>query len=377
MRLGSSIENEKLSVRQDVDVWSLGAVLSEVATWVVCNWNTVEEYRARRRIEVKKTHLFNEDADCFHNGKDELLNCVEQNHKELVQHVRRLDYVTRKVLKMIKDDMLRPSQLIGARRNAHYLCQAVQRIVGETPSLTNLQHPDNRLGSFSGPALTPPEPPGHARQLTPPQLPYQSEMILRRTLSSGSSLPRNGQAHIAPQDQMDYEHSLYRQTYLGEDENANSLEPIMFGTGTPSTFPHRPSSRYSSINTLALLQDQAENPLYIPPIGFTGATSNGRSGHRISIQENQTLPVPGSSPTTPERTLKVPPEDLRTQRYSAQESALEGLQHQKPLPVWRVEDAIKWKLVKKDPKNYELINIPDHNDDLEKLKERDHVRMLS
>lgn len=344
-------------------------MLSEVATWVVCNWKTVEEYRARRRIEVKRTRLFNEDADCFHNGKDELLNCVDQNHNELAQHVRPLDYVTQKVLKMIKDDMLRPSQFIGARRNASDLNLTVDHIVREAQSMTSM-HPDNSLNSFSGPALIPPEPPGHTRRLTPPQPPYLPEMILQPSLFPGGSLTRNGQPHIIPQG---YERSMYRQTQLVEDETANSLEPTISGTRRASTLPQRPSGRYSHKSALAMFEGQAEDPSCIPLIEHTGGISARTSGHRISNHENQNLPVPGSSPTTPERTLKSPRGDLRMQRYSASES----LQHPKALPVWQVEDALKWKRVKKDPKNYERIIIPDVNDDLEKLKGRDHVRTLS
>ena len=358
--MGSSIENETLNIKQDVDVWSLGAVLSEVTTWVVCDWETVEEYRWRRRTEVKRTCRFNEDADCFHDGKDEVLDCVDQHHNELAQNVQSRDYVTREVLNMIKNDMLRPSYHINARRTAQYLCQRVDLIVEAAQQPLAKMHPDNSLGPVSGPVLIPPDPPGHrpSRRLTPAQPPYQPSPL------PGGSFTINGLPRIITQD---YEHSPFRQTQLVKDETANNLEPTM------STPPHRPSSRYSHRSAPTVFKGQDEDPFYNPLTDFTGGTSVGGSGHGISNYENQNLPVPGPSPIRPERSSKSPREDLRMQRYSKQES----LQHQKSLPVWQVEDALRWKRIKKDPMNYEHINIPDVNGDLEKLKGRDHVRTLS
>ena len=377
--MGSSIENEKLSVKQDVDIWSLGCVLSVVATWVVCNWPTVQEYSTRRRCEIKRTGRFKEEDDCFHNGKDELLNCVEQNHNELEQNIRPRDYVTQKVLKMIKDDMLRPSQSIGARRSALYLCHEVDKMMREaeegfskaTQGAQSLatRHPDNRSDSYFGPVLISPEPPGNSSRLdyNPPlQSPFHSETIQRRPLLPESSFPINGQTHLIPRGRMDYERSIYQQTIFEENDIASNSDPLVSGLGRASTLPHRPSSRYSHRRpgALTLSQDQAEDPFCTPPIDYTGGTSAERLDHRMSNHENQNLPVPDSSPITPERKLEVPREDLR-------------MKHQKPLPVWRVDDALKWKRVKKDPRNHERINIPGDNNDLEKLKGRDHVRMLS
>ncbi|KAL8793424.1 MAG: hypothetical protein Q9195_004010 [Heterodermia aff. obscurata] len=390
-RLGSSIENENLTVKRDVDIWSLGCVLSVVCTWVVYNWTYVEEYSKRRRIEVKKTGRFTEEDDCFHNGKDELLNCVDQNHNELAKDVRARDYITKKVLKMIKEDMLRPSQISDARRKARYLCHEVEKMIREAEAelLKNtrgsqsfeITHPDNGLGPLSESALEPPEPPGTARRSNynpwhPPLL--SSEMILRRPVVHGASPISNGQPYLDPQGQMSHEHSICRQANLVEDEIADSFEPTISGTIRPSTLPHRPSNPYShrKPSALALSRGPAEDSIYNPLIDFTGGTSARRSGYRITSLENQYLPVPGSSPTTPERNLNVPREDPRMQPYSAQESTLQGLQHQKSLPVWHVEDALRWKRVQKDPKNYERIKIPDDNGDLEKLKGRDHVFVI-
>ena len=374
--MGSSIENEKLRIKQDVDIWSLGCVLSVFATWVVYNWSFVQEYSEQRRSEVKNTGRFKEEEDCFHNGKDELLNCVDQNHNELAQSVRPRDYVTRKVLKMIKDDMLRPSQLIGARRSAIYLCHEVDKIIREAEeevskatqgaqSLT-ARRPDNSP-FYPVPVLISPEPPGHTNPLNynpPLQSPYQSETIRRRPFFPESSFTTNGQTHYTPRGRMDYEHSVYQPTCLHEDGNASNMEPTMSGLGSASALPHPPSSRYPQRKPtpLALSQREAEDPFILTY--HAGGTLAGRLGHRMSDHENESLPVPGSSPAMPELNLRNPSHVL-------------GTQNDKPLPVWQVEDAQKWKRIRKDPKNSERIHIPGDNNDLERLKGRDHVRMPS
>ena len=364
-----------------MDIWSLGCVLDVVCTWLVKNWTYVEEYSERRRIEFKKTGRSKEEDDCFHNGKDELLNCVRQNHYELAQDVRQSDYITKKVLKMIKGDMLRSS---GARQDAKYLCHEVEKMIGEAEAKLHKTtrgfksfetDPGNGLGLFSEPALEPPEPPGNTPPLNynPPRPPLsQSGTIFQPPFVHGGSPISNGHPHFNPQGQTRYEYPTYGQTYPVEDDTANSWEPTLPGTRRVSASPHRHPSHYShrEPRSHVQLQGEAEESIYNPLVGAT------RGAHRISNHENQNLPIPGSSPTTPERNLRAPHEDLRMQRDSAHEPAQGSLQRQKPLPVWEVEDALKWKRVKKDPKNYERIRIPDDNHDLEKLKGRDHVRVL-
>ena len=390
--MGSNIENENLTIKRDVDIWSLGCVLSEVCTWVVFNWTYVEEYSKQRRNEVKKTGRFEEEEDCFHNGKDELLNCVDQIHTRLALDVRPRDYITKKVLKMIKDDMLRPDQISGARRPANYLCHEVENMIREAEKeLLNSTrgsqsfestHPDNGLRLFSGPPLIPPEPPNNIRRLNynPPPPPFfQSETIPQRPFVHGGSPITNGQPRSTPRRQIGDEYSNYQQNNHDENSNTDKFEPAMSGPERASTVPHRPPSHYTynRPGPLATSQDPAEDPFFSSPTGYSGANSVGRSSHRISNLRNQHSPVPGSPPTTPERTSDAPRSGLRIQDYSRKESPTENLQSQTPLPEWPVEDAQKWKRGKKDPKNHERINMPSDNDHLDNLKGRDHVGMLS
>ena len=120
-RLGAAIERKSINVKQSVDIWSLGCVFSEVATWVVCNWKNVIEYRNQRRDETERNGRFISGDYCFHDGQDGLLKCVDYNHDELVDpHLEAHDYITKHVLKLVKDHMLTPSYNNG-RQSAKWL----------------------------------------------------------------------------------------------------------------------------------------------------------------------------------------------------------------------------------------------------------------
>ena len=146
-------------------------MFSEVVTWVARNWDAVLEYRQQRKRETQRILGFR-DGDCFHDGKDKLLNTVDENHAELVRNVRACDHVTKPVLEMIKNDMLRSRESYG-RRNANYLCiqstqliQEAEKVLGETklarPSPTvSLPGSDTWLPE---PRLIPPEPPQDSTQ---------------------------------------------------------------------------------------------------------------------------------------------------------------------------------------------------------------------
>ena len=86
----------KLTVRQNVDIWSLGCILSEAAVWVVQGWDGLKAYRSLRHNETARIHKF-DDQGCFHNSKH-LLDSVKQTHHEISRQVRERDFVTKKVV---------------------------------------------------------------------------------------------------------------------------------------------------------------------------------------------------------------------------------------------------------------------------------------
>ncbi|KAF5983768.1 serine threonine kinase [Fusarium coicis] len=103
-----SVQN---TVRTDlpptVDIWALGAVLSDVLVWSICGEPGREEYRRRRRSEISsQRHMKERDHDaCFHDGV-ERLSAVEESHKLALQDKRGSDRISPYMSKVILDYML-------------------------------------------------------------------------------------------------------------------------------------------------------------------------------------------------------------------------------------------------------------------------------
>lgn len=93
-----------MKIGQQVDIWSLGCVFSEVATWIVGGWTKVLEYRRRRSLEASD-RLGKPHGAISHDGR-KALNVVEENHTNMVKSYRRSDYITEDVLQNLVPDML-------------------------------------------------------------------------------------------------------------------------------------------------------------------------------------------------------------------------------------------------------------------------------
>lgn len=147
-------ERCSLPVKQNVDIWSIGCVLSEAAIWVVRGLNGLEEYRRRRRLETKEVPNF-EEGECFHNGV-ETLAIVREMHRGLHDEVRRADHITRAACSMVAD-MLVESE---GRPNANQLHRKSRRIIEE--AIDELKRSSTRTSMHS---------PASSLQL-PPEVPY-------------------------------------------------------------------------------------------------------------------------------------------------------------------------------------------------------------
>lgn len=202
-------------------------MLSEAATWVAFNWNKVEEYRQRRSNEATKLRGL-KVGDCFHNGKDGLLNTVQQNHADLVGSVRPCDFVTPSVLKIVTEDMLR-TEYSHARRDLFYLHtqstelirKARERMDGrfqDSPFQAPVQPSEGTLRSSDG-LLRPPEPPSFPRPLDfnpAPQSQYPGSQKQHLISLNGSS-PTNDSVYPAI--------SSSQQGFLPRIEEAHSETP--------------------------------------------------------------------------------------------------------------------------------------------------------
>ena len=291
------MENCPIHVKQDVDIWSLGCVFSEVATWVVCNWKNVLEYRNQRRYETELHGRFRTGDYCFHDGQDGLLKCVDHNHHELdTRHVQAHDYVTTHVLKLVKDDMLRPSFNNGRRPaswlygEADTMLKMVKEGLKPTPASTeSVDSPGSNVSHPSSPALNTARP---APISPPPQHQYRP------------SEPNGG--YFVP-----------RKPSKRKDLSPDAL-------GSQRDYPQASGGYHSTTIHDTATEDQMPQ-YFMDPFQ--------------SPNENQ-------------------------------------LQHRDPLPVWPVEEALRWRRVEKDRKNNEVVHMPTEQR-LDDLAKRDHVRGLS
>ena len=151
-------------MKQNVDVWSLGCILSEAAVWVVRGKFGLSEYRRRRGIETARVQGFR-DGDCFHDGL-EVLNTVTETHKNLIEEIRSSDHVTGATVDMVTKEMLIISDFRSSAKNLGYRTKTILE-AAETKLKRNGSYAGT--GSVFGtdapsPPRTPPEPPpGHGQ----------------------------------------------------------------------------------------------------------------------------------------------------------------------------------------------------------------------
>lgn len=100
---------------QEIDTWSLGCVLSSIATWVVLGSFAYDQYQDVRKLAIAdfiEAHQSNpgfiapKATDCFHDGRH-VLQAVKSWHKYLLNSMRKSDTITGDVLRFVEEKMLR------------------------------------------------------------------------------------------------------------------------------------------------------------------------------------------------------------------------------------------------------------------------------
>lgn len=119
----------EMKVGQGVDVWSLGCIFSEMATWIVLGMPSVEEYQRRRQIEASHPgQLGPGKGALFHNGRT-VLDTVRESHDNLANHRRIDDFTTVNVVeKLIAEMLLEESH----RPSVRYLAPKASRTIEES-----------------------------------------------------------------------------------------------------------------------------------------------------------------------------------------------------------------------------------------------------
>lgn len=374
-------------VKQNVDVYSLGCVLSVVATWVAKNWLTVLEYRERRRQEIERKGGFRDGDDFFHNGQDDLLNTVVSHHAELTSVLRHCDYVTNSVLKMVKDDMLRSSNS-GGRKAARCLQRQSERIIEDAQAQYNKTRPVSSSSSHMPsssphvssntlythePAMIPPQPPqpnGPLNFNPPPQSPFQSNSTYRQSLEHEQGTSWNGNPGNP-------DSPYWEEAEAGEDNYTagKTMNQTRSLTVRPGTLPQQFQSLMH--NSSATTKEHFGSPIHLStPFGSRRSIDFSHLQAETQAKRDHLIT------TSPTRVLK---DELITHSFHpAKEdqvlyssSGNPSTRNQLPKndntrPKWPVENALHWISVKRDKEPFEFVRIPNQSH-LDELKGRDQV----
>ncbi|KAK6859083.1 serine/threonine protein kinase [Apiospora arundinis] len=106
-RIHARNEHEVLTVPLTSDVWSLGAVFSEVIVWLAEDFEGIEAFEQRRKEETKNLPGFRGSGfeACFHNGVDRL-ECVDEVLTQAMGLLLRLDNITPLIKRLTETYML-------------------------------------------------------------------------------------------------------------------------------------------------------------------------------------------------------------------------------------------------------------------------------
>ncbi|KAL9036137.1 MAG: hypothetical protein Q9180_004472 [Flavoplaca navasiana] len=145
-----ALEKRHLLVPQSADIWSMGCVYSEVATWVTEGSAKLLEYRRRRQKEIaKKLGIASLEEDRFHHGS-KILETVDEIHDEIKRISRRCDLITPYVIERLVKGMVRPHPY--SRGTAQFLLDTSSEILEDAkrkPMLSGLApNPDRTISDL-------------------------------------------------------------------------------------------------------------------------------------------------------------------------------------------------------------------------------------
>lgn len=121
-----------LQAGPEVDVWSLGGILSETATWITQGKDGLERYR-KMRLSCQR-YCDPGDSDCFHDGID-VLPFVTKHHDEIQNTVQEGDYITGEVLGLVGHMLTGAQSRLDARKLRLLAKDALDRSKGMLANL--------------------------------------------------------------------------------------------------------------------------------------------------------------------------------------------------------------------------------------------------
>ncbi|KAL8702872.1 MAG: hypothetical protein Q9201_003963 [Fulgogasparrea decipioides] len=309
-----------VQVKPDVDVWSVGCVLSEAAVWSKFGWRRVREYRNRRREEVKKMRNW-EGEYIFHDGT-EVLSTVRGIHKHIMKEARELDQVTVEILRHVDVGMLLKEQepRYTAKQVFYQLGQVVTQtreifgIVAKDVSLRSCKHEGahEAASELGGRSITPPNvPPGYLGRSK--AHPPQPASLDADTLVAHGPVPIDGTHLHSPNQQTSFPGRPYQSQ--ASDGNGNyrrndgTFTPLCSDSVELHHLPDPPDLTTSSpssssldwFNTLSINTQTSNHPQGVrrshrETMGPISTRPESSASNKVSLRRSKTVKEPSSYP---------------------------------------------------------------------------------
>lgn len=131
----------------EADIWSLGCVLSEVASWIGSGTTGLNYYRDMRRLDHNWGSIRAlENSDCFHDGV-KVLQSVTKHHNDIIpDKLLKGDSITEEVLEIVRLMLERQPE---DRHNARHLRTMINRKLESSRGM--LGHPEQDVPMSTSP----------------------------------------------------------------------------------------------------------------------------------------------------------------------------------------------------------------------------------
>ncbi|KAL8894183.1 MAG: hypothetical protein Q9192_004544, partial [Flavoplaca navasiana] len=388
----TDLEKCHLLVLQSADIWSMGCVYSEVATWVTEGSAKLLEYRRRRQKEIaQKLGVSSTEEDRFHHFS-ELLETVRGIHAEIGDNCRRCDLFTPCVIEKLVKAMVRSKAQY--RGTAQFLLETSAEILRDAKGKQKEAKP-------SGPAPNPDHTISDSaidvrkRRLPPSLPPEQGLAPILQPVETKSSNPNPEQATTsrrppawhAQADSHDWQQrtapkpdelgSRRRSQGVRKDPSFDDLEAQREESGTSHTM-HRVMSQPTPPHTHSQYSPRSFNP--------------GPALAPLQPQENIVMPIEEASSQSREQANAL--EHIHSDNPGRSQQAGSGIHPRTPnghpesrlpsvpqpnptsqYPTMSVTEGLS---IKKE-KNWKFVKYPGEDtfhtsDDI--LKKRDHVILI-
>lgn len=236
------LASRKTAMPQAADMWSLGCVFSEAATWLILGPPGLTQYTRLRKDAIR--HKGTVQNDCFHDGCS-VLPEVRQWHGYLAANLRNNDRISERILQIIEDGLLRTDPY-DRLPNGGALCEKLDEIRRDDPHKQVSQPPlaiENAVAHVEARLEKQPIQP-----LLGPGITIQSRKALKAT--GYLQLPGNGATH----------RSEMIKERTEEVTTTPPLAPypyrVSHGSGGLSAISEITSSRYKTLSTFDVHYDK-------------------------------------------------------------------------------------------------------------------------